>query len=466
MLFKDLLTVDGRFTDWWLTPAPYFFPDYLFYGFGYFVGASALQRMALASLAQASALFLFSWALCAQIRRANALPSAVVFTTIVCCLAATPDRPFVYALIVSYHAGAFLSGLLLLALYLASMHREQPSGGLLAAIAALTFVSALSDAIFIMQALAPLCAVIAVRAVFLRKEMARAIALAAALGLSLALAVYVYKKFFLSPIGPPAHLGFSRIRENYESLLGIFSYQIDVLTALAPLYIGFYVLLPVLAVRTVFRLTRGVAPSELQALALFIVASLAICVGAPLLVTNLSYDLRHFMPIFLWPILFLACLLGRLSVAAATRVGLVAGLAGLVLLLNLALKFPVADLGGDDYPADVACIDGALGPSAAAPHGLIHGAAGYWDAKRVLAFSRRRLTLAQYNSELVRFPWITSRRYFADRYDFAIVSNEEALDLMLGKREVIEQAGTPLSVVDCGARSVLIYGERGLKLEN
>ena len=60
--------------------------------------------------------------------------------------------------------------------------------------------------------------------------------------------------------------------------------------------------------------------------------------------------------------------------------------------------------------------------------------------------------------------WITSDRYFAARYDFAIIADQEAAEFRLPTDRLMASNGAPLHTVTCGDRSVLLFGPGGLRL--
>jgi hypothetical protein len=107
------------------------------------------------------------------------------------------------------------------------------------------------------------------------------------------------------------------------------------------------------------------------------------------------------------------------------------------------------------YPERIACIDRAL-----AAAGATHGIAQYWDAKQLQGLSRstQPLVVAQYTSDLAPMEWITSKRFFRDSYDFAILAQGVPPDLQLPRAQLAAINGEPRQTVQCDERTVLIYG--------
>ena len=108
------------------------------------------------------------------------------------------------------------------------------------------------------------------------------------------------------------------------------------------------------------------------------------------------------------------------------------------------------------YPEQLACIDRALAGTNAR-----HGIAQYWDAKLLQCLGRHRLTLAQYFGTLEPMQWITSQRFFGERYHFAIIAEDEGPAFRL-PREQFSASGQVTQSVSCGNRTVLLFGSPGL----
>ncbi|MES2349239.1 MAG: hypothetical protein V4641_16885, partial [Pseudomonadota bacterium] len=127
-LYYDLFERGGQLRQWFLTPAPYFFPDWPLY-FGLRALTGDVYR-ALAGVMALQALLL--WGLAALIVRrftggANALAAAAVALAAVCWGGLNGAFPYTYIMLASYHFGTFLALLLSLAWLLPLLQRPQPT---------------------------------------------------------------------------------------------------------------------------------------------------------------------------------------------------------------------------------------------------------------------------------------------------------------------------------------------------
>lgn len=461
VLFQDLLRHGGSLGDWFLTPAPYFFPDFPLYLLAWLGGAGVFEQTTLFALLQtvlaAIALFLLA-------RRALPgahWPATAALTTLFVWLGLHVDDPFVRLFSSAHHYGAFVAALLLLALWLGLDGGQEGRRGRRAgtAVVLLAFLTTLSDALFLVQAVMPLLAA----ALLCRQGAVPATAPRRAALLLFApalLAMVSYRFVVAHPTRFPARLGFKNLSANLDefgkilvALLGPRPLLAAVL--LLALLAGLACTVACLRRKALFDL-----PRPLQLLLVFATLSCAATVVVMLLSTSVQpaprYLITALSSLLVSGVFALAWLAGpRLRFALP---GLALVFAGLL----AADAWRVRDQRATDtyfYPEQVACIDRALAAS-----GARHGIAQYWDAKRVQGLSRRDLTIAQYTGTLAPMEWITSQRFYGAGYDFAIIADQEAAEFRLPRAPLTALNGEPLQSVACGDRSVLLFGPGRLRI--
>ena len=159
-LFSDLISKGGSISDWFLTPAPYFFPDYPVYLIAYILGSDTYSRIAMFSIAQTVLTFCAIWLLARQVSKSDALIQAVTITIGLIWLALNAGEPFVIVLASASHYGSFISAIILAALWIQyeTSHEQTRKGVLLSIICILAFLATLSDNFFIVQFIAPFVA--------------------------------------------------------------------------------------------------------------------------------------------------------------------------------------------------------------------------------------------------------------------------------------------------------------------
>jgi len=604
-LFSDVLTKGGRLSDWFLTPAPYFFPDYLVYLLAYVLGVGTYMRVAAFAVVQIGATLCVMWLLARRLSPSEAFVAAVTITIALVWLALRGNEPFVILLASASHYGTFLSSILFAALWIQyeSVSTSRRKRLLLAAICIVVFLATLSDNLFVVQAIVPFGAtVIATQVAQRARSMRRAVGPVLAVAW-IALAMVVPIMTYRTPIPPPAinvawaggvddqqratlearfHLtdgdsrggglwtyriadtttanvaalvrhpdvndtqhidrqsftvdgaqgplrravstmpiglvlstfvalcwvfvrdvvgdrrkramwatGLSAMVPVLFSALGFISY--DVLVANPTRYppsIGFEKIYgnltdlsvdvgrvmtatPVFGISIVayvgmmlFGLMRPAvsgsdraSPSPLAWVTAFSLSVICSTIVAASFVTDLPVMPRYLIPVFLWPVvsvsLFVRHHLGRRFVVAGTALSLLAVASLTSDSYHLGTSNGVS---GRYYPSDIACLDAAI-----EREGLHNGIAQYWDAKYLQQFSRLDLNIAQYSDDLAETKWITSRRYFRQRYDFAILSTNAESTFDISSGDLTKMNGAPTQIVGCGSRVLYIYGRDRLR---
>ena len=455
VLFDDLLARGGSLADWYLTPAPYFFPDFPLYFLAWLGATGAFGQVTLFALLQVASTGIALFLLARPALASGRLLAAAELTVLFVWLGLHAYGPYVYLFSSAHHYGAFVAALLLLALWLGRDARPGRAGS--AMLALLVFLATLSDALFLVQAVVPLTA-----AAFLCRHGAtpatgprRVLLLLIAPALA---AMLSYRFLVAHPTRYKARLGFGRLQEHLGELAGIG----DALFASRPLLAAALLLALFAGLACCAALLRGrkiaALPRPLVLLLVFATLSCAASIALMLLSTNVEAVPRYLIAALSWPLvagLFaLAHLLGRHFRYAG--LGLAAVFAALLAVQAWQAR-QVRDADRYFYPEQIACIDRALAAANAR-----HGIAQYWDAKLLQGLSRRQLTLAQYFGTLEPMQWITSQGFFGERYDFAIIAEDEGPAFRLPREQLLSASGQVAQSVSCGNRTVLLFGSPGL----
>ena len=603
-LFSDLISKGGSISDWFLTPAPYFFPDYPVYLIAYIVGSDTYSRIAMFSIAQTVLTFCAIWLLVRQVSKSDAFIQAVTITIGLIWLALNAGEPFVILFASASHYGSFIAAIILAALWIQyETSQEQPRKGvLLSIICTLAFLATLSDNFFIVQVIAPFVATTILvqltdRDIPIRQGRFSLIAACALLALVMPALIYrmpilppavnvawspavddqqratLEARFHLTdgdfrggrvwsyriadttranvgalvhhpdvadtqhidrrsfavdgasgplwraastlPIGLVvstfAVLCWVFIRRTWSDLrqrlsikrnvlvlipvvfgaLGFISYNFVVenrtryppsiglektYANLGDLYvmvqrtatnnpvygillIGYLGLVMLLLYGRIGRSTSEDYPRQLTWLAVFSCLSLCSTFVTASLMTDLPVMPRYLIPVFSWPVIIVILFLGHRLGERFFAVGTVVSALAVVSLSAGSYKLAHDNgLSARFYPTEISCIDEAL-----EKEGLRNGIAQYWDAKYLQQFSRINLNVAQHLENLEEMKWITSKKYFRDSYDFAIVSEDAEPAYKISSEALSRINGSPKRVVSCGNRSVYIYGKDKLR---
>lgn len=461
-LFTDLLARQGQMADWFLTPAPYFFPDFALFAPAYLIGSGAYSQVVIFSILQSLATLAGLWLIARQVHRPQALALATTGTIALIALALGAGDPFEFMLASATHYGIFVTALLFVGLWL--QHEAKPekqSNGLWALMIIIAFLSTLSDNLFLVQVAAPFVAITLLLDLLKRTiSVARFIrvltpALASVAGaLSYPLAVS-------RPTRYPAHLGLDNLTVNLKASADIF---LEVVSN-TPIY-GIILLAYLgLILHLILRLARATnRPQQADTLAWLTLFSLTAS-GATLAATALSTDLlvvpRYFIATYSWPVIIvlfsLAGLLGQ------RLFGTCAALSAAAVMSSAIGTYKLADSNGIStrhYPDELACIDAALSKAKAR-----HGISQYWDSKYLQSFSQLELSIAAHHEDLTEMPWITSSRYFKTTYDFAIISERISPPAKIRAEPIMRINPTGTEQVTCGSRAVIISPSHQLNMQ-
>lgn len=460
-LYYDLFERGGRLSAWFLTPAPYFFPDWpLYFGLRWLSGG---VYPALAGVMAMQALLL--WGLSALLLRrftstANALAAAALGTVLICLPAVQGIFPYTYVMLASYHFGAMLALLAGAALLLPLLERPATRGQL-AAVLALTTLMVLSDRLYVLQFVLPALALL----VLMRARLSnwRPLALVLLAGCVAGVLLYKSKLLVANGVSLPWHLAPRQAGANLRALADIGAVLWQHYPLLALYSMAYYALLALLAPGTL--LNRGWRLRDGRA-AWVCMLNLASSAGLLLamIVSNGAPTDRYLIPAFLLPVLLGPAL--AWSLAAQWRGEQVRHHGGLTLLLGGALlAWPLCQAVGragpvqhEYYPAEIACADRVF-----AQYDLRHGYAGYWDAAWVAMASQRKPVIALAAIDLREHHWITTAGNYQPRYDFALVTTDPADDSRPQATVVIARNGAPQAAVQCGPLHILVYPRDALQ---
>lgn len=463
-LFSDVFSRGGKFSDWYLTPSPYFFPDYLFAAAAYVSGATPPIQLALFSLVQC-AVTLVLIAVLARVVGGIRAPAAVLAFSAIVWFAVRAEDPFNLLFYAGFHYGVFIATILLAILWF--LYENRPSAAKMAAICALSFATTISDNIFLIQASVPLAFTILLQALIERSLSWRKVGEAAAPVVASLLGSASYFLVVAHPTRYPIEFGFHNITATIVWIGGL----LRDLPATTPTYAivmaGYAVVAVVLARRFFSGATQDAGERRLALLVIFATASALSMLAAEALVISIPHAPRYQLQTFSWPIIILSLFMamrwqGRFIPVA----GVVSAVIAAALTWNAGTLVRQNGFNPKIYPEEMACIDDALEPTQAR-----HGVSQYWDAKRTQALSRLDLTLAAYldivpeGDNLLPFKWITTDRYFRDRYDFVLVDLDAPKQLRIESDLMKRMSGPPQKSVQCGRKLLHVYTPGAVRIK-
>jgi hypothetical protein len=460
-VFADLFSKGGHFSDWYLTPAPYLFPDFALYLIAYLVGNGPFEQILLFALLQIALVTVALYFIVkASSERYHWATTSLIVVALI-WLSVNASEPYVELVTSAYHFGAFLSSLAFVALWLhLQQHNENEAARsrILATMCLVAFATSLSDNIFLVQTIVPFVACSILLWWTMGTAILRRLIVPGAVLLASALGSFSYRFIVTYSTRYPTALGWAQLRSNIHDLVAILGKLFTAFPLLGLVFLAYLALGIACCVALVRKRTFFGMPSALNTLILFSMLSMAATVAAVLLVTNLPTSPRYLISVLIWPIVVVVLATQHLVGPKFFWPGTYAASLLALSLLAMSLRLPQPASSGY-YPEEIACIDKAL-----AGKSLHNGIAQYWDAKRTQMLSHQPLTLAQYVGDLTQQKWITSERYYRDTYDFAIIAEDGGSQYKLPVDMLTTINGKPAETASCGNRTVLIYGPDKLRI--
>ena len=457
-LMQDLIEDGGRYSDWNLTPSPYYLPDWPMFAISHVVtGGNTYYSILAFSLLQFSGAYLLMRAIYSEVfadGRAPVFALVCVAVLISMCIDAVPIVQD--ARISGHHFGEFLVILLALWMSVQILRSPTPQWPRVAGLCLIAFLTGLSDALFVIIHYG-FAAILTADFLWRRTEVAGRQFLA--VGLLPGLSAFIGSRFTL--LAMPADNKFD-YRFGFEYFDGNVD-RVEILTRavlnadILPMLVipAFYVAtLGVLA----WHFWRGVLRDHTSAYLVltFAMAAMLLILTMALFI-NVGIPGRYVTPAFVLPIalLFVPLVLVRnrlVSLGAPILVGaLAAGSIGVTVAAN------GAGFHSGFYPGDVACIDREV-----SQRGLTFGISQYWTAKYVTALSHDGIRLVSVHGDLRDNPWINSSAWYRSAYDFAIVEESASPNFRLDAAKLRSLNGEPAFTARCGGYTILGYPSGGL----
>ncbi len=453
-LHEDLMEDGGRLSDWTLSAAPSFLPDWGVHWIAEALTPGPVSAMALYMGAQlalicAGAAYALGGAGVTG-RRLRWTMAALV--ALVFALTLTPASPFHRIGWPVHHAGVLSLYLLALGAAFRVLRASSFPLGALVVMGMSVGMAALSDTLSLVQLVAPLCGLFILCALLRMVGLRRAagsvflVAVAGLVGYALQVAL-VPPYSDLSP-----SLDFAKPGTAAPALLSTLGTSVVAhpLTG-AAIVLGWLATLGL----TVRGLLRPAQRDGLFALAAFTVGTTITSAAFTLLLADLPAAWRYMLPSLVLPVVVLAGAAARLRTQRALS-GVLVGTA--IVSAGFGVQAVAkTGIGTDTQNIEAACLSDALDDMPGAQDGL-HGAALYWDAKVMDVLMPLDTTIAQVTQTGEAFAPVGSRDWQRPRYDFVIAQpghSDPAWRLDTARIEAIN--GAPDLRQRCGGREVLAY---------
>lgn len=493
-LAYELVSGASRLNDWYLSPAPEFFPVILWFLIAAFFVKSAYYQILIFLALQILSLFFSVFLIAKATGRNRAFVISVAIVSYILYLAYDTavwmDKG--YFLLIGNelfgairHGGSFICSLFSVSLYLL-WERLKKSHVLLVLMCVFSFVASLSDTLYIVQFIFPLWFFIALQRCFIKNK--KMLVGALLLTLSSVLGACSYNILVAKPMRPSLgfSLGgvFSRLQSEWDTFYSLFLcerhlfffyvvYFLCVILCIAAIlfYLFGNIQKKLSAPRILMYLKRFMR-KERGFLSFFILTffSLLFTFFVPLFFSNRNdVPQGYLLPVLYFPVITTFLLLDTIC----SNVPLLNLLRGEKILIRcqvitlffcmaasifLAIQMIAAAYnfvkinglpGNFRHPLRESCFrkfDNAL-----EKYGISEVASPYWYARLYHIMSSRNIKVAQFTGNLIPFRWMTSEKYFSQEYRAFITSFEktEEASMSLSLDDVERVNGRPIEAVVC-----------------
>ncbi len=458
-VLEDLLRQGGMQSDWYLSPSPYWFPDYLMFLVGFGLVNGAYLQLAIFTATQ---ILVFS-ATVYGLMRALDVRSAALATgltvSLFAWLALPAVEPFSILLVPETHFGAFMASLLVLTLVL-RVRRFAVTAGAALIIAAIVVLTVFSDDMFTGHtALVMLMLFLMLGASSFSEQRRDAFKMAGLFLISGLLGTAAYLLIIVNPVRYGYELSLSEAPSRITELATMFArsaatHPLPTLIAPVMTCVGLWVLAKLLWSRSGWPFDGFI-----MALA-FMGLSGAITVALALGNANVPLADRYFLTVLAVPLVLAVAGAARLSSRQLDPI-LGVATAGFVAISGwqVGLQIQLNGLHIDYYPNQIACIDRAL-----VAHDAKLGVAHYWESRPITTFNRSGAVVAPVQRDLKANRWHVSKRSFHDAYDFAVVRTDSPPYETLSGADIRKTSGAAIAKSDCGNVRVLVYAKGGIRV--
>lgn len=442
-LFKSLFVENLSYSNWYLTPAPYFFPDIFLAFVIMFIVPNWYIAMGVFAIVQQLLLFLGIYMLCKEFLTKAMWATLGIFIVIMY---------FSYTFIEfigfssACHFGEFFVGIWWLYIVVKVIKSIDNKKIFIYCILAVIigFLLKLSDNLFTLHFIIPTVITIIFLKIFKILDAKKFFLLFGACALSYFIGSLLGDFIIPHKIHQSMSFNINSFYKNLEFIEGLLTNNI-IISLLLLILIGFFGI--TLLIKN-FRQKIFLNKDYICFLYLFFIFMF---IFSFVVVAHKTYQAadRYFIPTFGLGIIVLGIFI-FLHIKISFKIPI-------IILAILAPNYSGLKSFDFSYKTPLSvCVDDFK-----ATHKVKNGVSEYWQAK--LLYMLSDIPMAQVNNNLADFRWITSDSFFADKYDFAIINNAAGFDFLLNKAKIISINGQPDEIIECKeANSEILYYKNGL----
>lgn len=479
---RDIVFYNGSPYNWFPPQYNLYFPDMVLAGVSFLFTRDVYYGMIIISFLQVSIVFFSFFFISSQIDNKKTLRNSLTVTTAIIILliwtALLPaDRfahkafvhVFQYMFVLSWHYGSFLALLIYTCLSLKLIGANSSKGKVVICISMLflSYISALSDRLFFIQATFPFLFGYIVWCFFRKK-----------------FDLFIFLTFLLSTIishiGAESsyYLGLNPIHHKPQwdfdfwvtnflpRLQRFFEMTRDTIYG-APhfavfLFIYFFCIIHSIY-RTIVKKDMPETEEKLSFLMIFSFLSIVTLIAVQLIVSPLPTADRWSYPFFFFPLGLPILYFFHFFVKQSYVI--IAQCAMFILVLqtgySLSQHVTYSNIIYNPLGEGATCMDEVLGESSQ----IRYGFTDYWSIRPFQLMSKYPLLIANFDlNELREVRWEVNKRSYREKYDFAIIDNrhEGSLPGLTTEQKLIKRSGRPIREKVCNGALVMVYEPGGL----
>lgn len=467
-LFKDLLVNNNHYRDWFLSPAPHFFPDaFLYYFTGLLTKNIYFQVLIFKWVRVIIIYFIVKYLYCQFFTRKMSILFSLMVTSLLIMLSLREFLAYNTLLMPSVHESELIIGLFLTTLIIKLIDDKKQRNNLkiFSLFSVLIFLCSASDMLFFVQF--PFPFVFSLITLYIKKW----INLNKLLTLSSLSIFPAIAGNFLSKYMVPHQVLFAYL--NNPSLKKIsfttLAFQVSELIKLfkstyiyLPWYIFILFYFSIISI-FIFRIIinknkKNFINQKIFFLSAFVCFCIITNIAILLILIHVMAD-RYFLPFYYFAILlfFIPLYIFEKKLILKKIFACIFIMAVIYCLIKISPAFFKQNLKPkfSYYPTEISCIDRSLPPNT-------HGIAEYWDANILSLLSKKNISIAPVSVFLEPVYWSINSTVFAKPSNFVILSKINPLfDLI--PNVVLATYGLPEKIIQCGTKKLLIYPKDSLR---
>jgi len=458
---NDFFVANGQLNSWHFSNAPGFLPDFLICAVSFFLSGDTYHQIFISSVLQVIILYVLTHYLLKPFQLPPLAPLITVYAVI--ALASWDISPYFQILILNWHFGNFLAGLLSLGIYANFLNRCFKDGSPLSTVqcirlslflSLIAFTATVSDVLFLIVFSAPILLAsaffCALRYLRLKEFWIACVPPFLASVLAKTCAPWIIPNF--------GGLSFAwTSMDNLVRKIHEFGYVLMDMGGVS-IYLVVFSIWLFLRAGTSLKNFIFLGPSAFERrkllqefFLLYGVIALGINFSVVLFTNALMAD-RYMPSFYFFPMVFLFIGLEFNKYRTAIR-------NFLIIFLILCIVFRIYSFSQHSFkfeyhPPDVKCIERAVS-KLENPSGI----GEYWLTKRFVAFNNIKARMVSFDSKLEPYRVLISNDWYRDDYNFAVipVAVPEGSMYKINESQIRKLNGEPDRVVQCPDTKVLIY---------